>query len=199
MRTLHIVPLTLLLTTGCLGPDLADYCGEPATDAATWEDGYENTAGDTHDGLLGLWTGTADIDGEVEPMSLVINAATADPILQTYPDAGEGYDNVSVSDGCLDSYRFSMPVQIILDDSGIDISFDMELSESGFSGGWHTSTTIAIPDCSAEPCALVLSFDRYSADSDEIVGKLRWEDTTEDDDGAQPIYEANVDLALVTE
>ncbi len=199
MRTLLIVMPALLITTGCLGPDLADYCGEPDETAADWADGYENSAQDTHDGLLGLWEGEADIDGDVEPMRLVINEATSDPVLRTYPDAGEGYDNVQVSDGCLDSYRITMPVQIILDDSGIDIDFDMELSESGFSGGWHTTAEIEIPDCSEEPCALVLSFDRYNVDSNEIVGKLRWEDTTEDDSGAATIYDANVTLTRITE
>jgi hypothetical protein len=199
MRALLIPLSALALITGCLGPDLDDYCGDPSDSAAAWTDGYENSAGDTHDGLLGLWEGSADIDGSTEPMSLVINASSDDPVLRTYPDAGEGYDNMHVADACLDSYRFTMPAQLILEDSGIDVAFDLEFSESGFSAGWTTSTEIAIPDCSEEPCALVLSFERYQPDSTEITGKLRWEDTTAEGNDAGMIYDANVSLTLVTE
>jgi hypothetical protein len=199
MRT-QLFPLTVLaLSAGCLGPDLDDYCGDPSEAAAAWEDGYENSAGETHDGLLGLWQGTAELDGTTETMSLVVNAATDEPILRSYPDAGEGYDNVQVSDACLDSYRFAMPAQLILDERGLDLSFELELSESGFSAGWTTSTEIAIPDCAAEPCALVLSFERYQPDSDTITGKLRWEDTTAEGDDSAPIDDANVSLTRVTE
>lgn len=199
MRALLITIPAFLLTTGCTGPDMEDYCGDPAEEAANWEDGSEATAAELRDGLLGLWEGTASFEGVDEPMTLVINDPTEDPALITYPDAGEGYDNVSVSDACLDTLLVRIPTQLLLDDSAIDLEVELELHETGFSGGWTASQDIALASCSTEPCALHLSFERYNTDSDEIIGKLRWVDTTVDDDGATGMTESNVSLTRVME
>jgi hypothetical protein len=189
----------ILFTTGCFGTDLDDYCGEPAVDAASWEDGSEFTAAELRDGLLGLWVGTVTFDGADEAMTLVFNDPTDDPSLITYPDEGEGSGNMSVSDACLDTLEVLMPTQIILDDSGVDIDFELELHETGFSAGWTADAELTLSDCSTEPCGLSLSFDRYDASDGELTGKLSWVDTTEDGDGAQPISDVNVSLTRVTE
>ncbi len=199
MRTLLIAFPALFLTTGCLGPDMDDYCGDPAEDAASWDDGSEATAAELRDGLLGLWQGNATFDGVDEPMALVINDPTDDPTLITYPDAGEGYDNVSVSDACLDTLQVLLPTQLLLDDSAIDLDVELALHETGFSAGWTVSQDIAIPGCAAEPCALRLSFERYNTQSDAITGKLSWVDTTAEDGEAAGMTPSNVSLTRVTE
>lgn len=198
MRTLFLALPACLLIPACGGLDMDDYCGDPQIDAATWEDGSEGTAAELRDGLLGLWEGTATFDGVAEPMTLVINEPSGDPSLITYPEAGEGYSNVQVSDACLDTLEVVLPVQLILEDSGLDIDIELELHETGFSAGWGASQEIAIPGCSAEPCAIKLSFDRYNTDSDEIVGKLRWVDTSVDEE-ASSISDPNVSLTRITE
>jgi len=199
MRTLLVVTSAILFTSGCLGADLDDYCGEPNEAAASWDDGSEATAAELRDGLIGLWEGTVTFDGVDEPMALVINEPTADPSLITYPDAGEGSGNMSVSDACLDTLEVLMPTQLILDDSAVDMDFELELHETGFSAGWNAGQDIQIPDCDAEPCAIHLSFGRYNTDSDELTGLLRWVDTSADSDSASGMTQSNISLTRVTE
>ncbi len=200
MRALIIATCTLLVTTGCDDTTLEDYCGDPAVEAASWDDGSEATAAELRDGLLGLWEGSADFGGTLEPMTLVINEPTDDPALITYPDAGENSGNMEVADACLDTLRVSMPTAFILDDLGVDIDTGLDFTESAFSGGWGTSQEIEIPGCTEQPCAYQLSFSRYDPDSDEIVGKLARVSTIEDDDSsAEPFTDANISLFRMTE
>jgi len=205
MRTLFaamsafVATSAFLATAGCVDTTLDDYCGDPAIDTASWDDGSEATAAELRDGLLGLWEGTADFDPALEPMTLVINEPTDDPVLITYPDAGEDSSGMEVSDACLDTLRVTLPTEFILDDLGVDISFELDLTETGFSGGWGASQEIEIPGCTEQPCAYLLSFSRFNADSDEIVGKLARVSTDNDDSSAEPFNDANISLTRVAE
>ncbi len=198
MRTLLIASCPLAFAIGCLGPDLADYCGEPASEAASWEDGSEATAAELRDGLLGLWEGTVSFEGSEQAATLVVNEPSDDPSFITYPDAGDGYTNVHVADACLDTLEVLLPAQLILEDSGVDLTIELAMHETGFSAGWSNGQVYEIPGCEAEPCALGLSFARYQADSDELEGKLQWVDTTVDED-VSSISDTNLILSLVTE
>jgi hypothetical protein len=199
MRTLFIAATALFLAIGCPGPDMDDYCGEPSFDDASWDDGSEATAAELRDGLLGLWQGTASFDGTEEPMTLVVNAPIEDPYLITYPDAGEGFDNMHVSDGCLDTLRVVMPSELILDDSGVDEQIMLELDETGFSAGWTAGQDIPISSCELEPCTVHLSFGRYNIDSDQITGLLRWVDSDAEGDSASGMTQPNIILTRVSE